>query len=339
MTAFSKLHAAWLLLFSIGFAHQVSGEESPSPDRLRGAIVKALPLLNTASISSAKQRKCYTCHHQGLPILTFVEAQKRGFIIDEENFKRQVAHTTTHLKRGKSNYLKGTGQGGKVDTAGSALWALKAAKHERNDITDAVVEFLLGWNDNSPHWTAQSKRPPSEGSRFTSTFLALSGLDAYGFDEKKEAIIKRRIAARDWLIETQASTTEDQVFRLRAMGLAQVDGQHITKAVQEILTQQRDDGGWAQLTDLDSDAYATGSALIALQQSGQIKSASKVYQRGLKFLINSQKKDGSWHVVSRSHPIQKFYESSFPHGKDQFISCSGTAWATLALLQALPEMK
>jgi len=339
MVASLRLYAGLILFFSLGFSHQVKGEEVPSPDAIRKAVQKALPLLNTAANNSAKQRSCFTCHNQGLPILTFVEAQKRGFEIDVKNLNRQITHTAAYLKRGKNSYLKGIGQGGKVDAAGSALWALKAAGHERNEITDAVVDFILQWSDDTPHWTAPSQRPPSEGSRFTSTFLALSGLKAYSFDEKKVAIQKRREAARGWLIETQANTTEDQVFRLRAMKLAQVDEPQIMEAARTLLKYQRDDGGWAQLTDFDSDAYATGSALFALQQTGQIKSDSLVYQRGLKFLLDSQQKDGSWHVVSRSRPIQKYYESGFPHGKDQFISCSGTAWSTLALLQALPEVQ
>jgi hypothetical protein len=76
--------------------------------------------------------------------------------------------------------------------------------------------------------------------------------------------------------------------------------------------------------------------LYALHQTGQLEAPSTAYQLGLQFLLTSQQKDGSWHVTSRSRPIQKFFESGLPHEKDQFISCSGTAWATVALLQALP---
>jgi hypothetical protein len=41
--------------------------------------------------------------------------------------------------------------------------------------------------------------------------------------------------------------------------------------------------------------------------------------------------DGSWHVRSRSFPLQPLKESGFPHGKDQWISASGTGWAAMAL--------
>ncbi len=60
------------------------------------------------------------------------------------------------------------------------------------------------------------------------------------------------------------------------------------------------------------------------------------YRRGLAFLIRTQEADGSWHVTSRSKPFQTYFESGFPHGKDQFISIAATAWATAALVLGLP---
>jgi N-acyl-D-amino-acid deacylase len=80
---------------------------------------------------------------------------------------------------------------------------------------------------------------------------------------------------------------------------------------------------------MGSDAYATGSALAVLAEVG--KSEGEVYRRGVKWLLAAQKEDGSWHVATRSKPIQKHFESGFPHGKDQFISISATCWAVAAL--------
>ena len=59
--------------------------------------------------------------------------------------------------------------------------------------------------------------------------------------------------------------------------------------------------------------------------------SAPVYRRGLRFLIRTQLADGSWHVRSRSKPFQTYYESGFPHGKDQFISITASGWATAAL--------
>ena len=47
--------------------------------------------------------------------------------------------------------------------------------------------------------------------------------------------------------------------------------------------------------------------------------------------------DGTWHVHTRSEPIQSYFESGYPHGEDQFISITAAGWATTALALALPE--
>jgi len=82
---------------------------------------------------------------------------------------------------------------------------------------------------------------------------------------------------------------------------------------------------------MDSDAYATGQALYALNAGGKIPSSNPAYVRGLKYLLRTQAADGSWHVNSRSIWIQPYFESGFPYGHDQWISAAGTSWAVMAL--------
>ena len=120
---------------------------------------------------------------------------------------------------------------------------------------------------------------------------------------------------------------------LRAVG---AEEKEVRLAADELVRTQREDGGWGQLDTLDSDAYATGSALVALHQAGGLPATDAAYRRGLAFLLQSQQEDGSWLVRSRSKPFQTYYESGFPHGKDQFISMAASAWATTALALACP---
>ncbi len=97
---------------------------------------------------------------------------------------------------------------------------------------------------------------------------------------------------------------------------------------------QRADGGWSQIPTLASDAYATGQALTALAESGALKPTDPVYQKGVRFLLGTQLEDGSWYVRTRAVPVQPYFDSEFPHGKDQFISAAATNWATMALALA-----
>jgi hypothetical protein len=52
------------------------------------------------------------------------------------------------------------------------------------------------------------------------------------------------------------------------------------------------------------------------------------------FLLRTQLEDGSWFVRSRAIPVQPYFDSGFPHGRDQFISAAATNWATMALMLA-----
>ncbi|MBM3763171.1 MAG: hypothetical protein FJW36_23370 [Acidobacteria bacterium] len=64
------------------------------------------------------------------------------------------------------------------------------------------------------------------------------------------------------------------------------------------------------------------------------------FEHGIDWLLRNQATDGSWHVKTRIHtqaPISPpYFESGFPYGKDQFISSAATAFAAMALAEALP---
>jgi squalene cyclase len=161
----------------------------------------------------------------------------------------------------------------------------------------------------------------------------------FGTTGQQERISQRTAQVRQWMLKTAARDTEDRVFRLRSLHVAEAPKDDIREAVRELLQTQRTDGGWAQLDNLDSDAYATGTALVALHQAGGVATADPAYRNGLRFLLAKQLEDGSWHVPTRSEPIQTYYESGYPHGADQFISITAAGWATTALALALPTSK
>jgi squalene cyclase len=111
--------------------------------------------------------------------------------------------------------------------------------------------------------------------------------------------------------------------------------EEIKAAAKELLATQRGDGGWAQIDELSTDSYATGSALVALHEAGGLATDDPAYRRGVAFLVRSQKDDGTWFVASRSRPFQLYFESGFPYGRDQFIAVAATGWAAAALALVL----
>jgi hypothetical protein len=331
------LPTAILFLSFIVSTLQSAEFEPPGADSLRDAVRKAIPVLEKAATGSADKRKCFTCHNQAMPVVALAEARKSGFEIDDAVFKRQLKHTLDHLKRGEKNYREGKGQGGRTLTAGYALWALEAGEHQPDETTAAVAHFLVEYQKKQSFWHQAGNRPPSSGSAFTSTYVALIGLDGYGTDEQQESIDARRSAVREWLLKEKAKDTEDLIFRLRSLENVGADTPAIEAAAKALSDSQREDGGWSQTEKMTSDTYATASALTALLRGGHVSPESKSAQHAARFLIDAQKDDGSWHVVTRAKGFQTYFESGHPHGKDQFISCAAGSWATLALTLMLPD--
>jgi len=312
----------------------------PGNEAIKAAVVKSLPHLETGARGSMEKRKqCFTCHNQALPVMALTTARSRGITIDAENLRRQIQFTADFLAKNRTNYLAGKGQGGQALTAGYALWTLEMGGWKSDETTDAVAEFLLKFQNDLDHWKPQTVRPPSEESLFTVSYVALRGLKIFGTTGQQERISQRIAQVRQWMLKTAAPATEDRVFRLRSLHIVEAPKDEIRGAAQELLKTQRADGGWAQLDNLDSDAYATGTALVALHQAGGVATADPAYRNGLRFLIARQLDDGSWHVPTRSEPIQTYYESGYPHGEDQFISITAAGWATTALALALPATR
>jgi hypothetical protein len=331
-------------MYSVAFLSLVlyAGADVPvkaTPEAVQAAVKKGLPLLLKGAKGHIAQKTCFACHNQAPPVLALTTARDRGFDVGDVELKEQMQFIANFLDGNRENYQRGKGQGGAADTAGYALWTLELGGWQPDETTAAVSEYLLLHSKDFDHWRNAGNRPPSEASNFTVSFFALRGLQKWGTPEQKERIAKRTDALRTWLLKTPARDTEDRVFRLWALQAAGVGSKKIAPAVHDLLRTQRQDGGWGQLDGAGSDAYATGSALVVLHLAGGLPTDHAVYQRGLAFLIGSQREDGSWFVKSRSKPFQPYYESGFPHGKDQFISMAASGWAVTALALASPRLE
>ncbi len=334
-----------ILFVALPVASVAADEPAITQDELKSSINKSLPLLMKAAVGHREERKqCFACHQQGVPLFALTAAKTKGFDIDETELATQLEFIAGFLKKNREQYLQGKGQGGQADTAGYALATLAAGDWKPDETTAAVTEYLLLRHKDQDHWGNTSNRPPTEASRFTTSYVALRGLSAFATPDQKERTEARKAKVREWLIKTTPRDTEDRVFRLLALREVDAPQADVEAAAKELLSKQRDDGGWAQL-DLDeskengsdeaarsSDAYATGTALVALHKAGDLATSDPAYQRGLRYLLKAQLDDGSWHVASRSRPFQTYYESGFPHGADQFISCAASGWATWALV-------
>ena len=167
------------------------------------------------------------------------------------------------------------------------------------------------------------------------TALCIRALRSYTIPGRKGEFEGRIRRAGEWLAAYRARTNEAKSMRLLGLTWAGMDRTLIGDAAATLAAEQRQDGGWAQLSTLSSDAYATGQALYALHTSGMLSRDS--LDKAARYLMSTQAEDGTWHVRSRAYPLQpRYFDTGFPYGRDQWISAAGTSWAVLGLSYALP---
>ena len=103
--------------------------------------------------------------------------------------------------------------------------------------------------------------------------------------------------------------------------------------IDELFALQRADGGWSQtVPELKSDAFATGQTLYVLSLAGFTVERPEI-ERGIDFLVATQKPDGSWPMISRSTPDGSPGSSKLLTP----ITCAASSWATLGLARLAPK--
>ncbi len=299
-------------------------------EQAAAARALALPIVHKAVANYPAHRKCFACHHQTLPMLAILAGGGTPSAADLETVKSAAEHTHKSFTGQLEQLKAGEGIGGRAMTVSYGLWALKLADWKPDETTTAMVTYLLKTQEDDGHWGIHASRPPMEDSRETSTALAIAGLLAYATPEQKQASDSAIAKAKTWIAACTPKSQEDRVSRLWALHLLSAPPEEVSAARDAVLAAQRPDGGWAQLDDMQSDAYATGHTLYVLGLAG-MPVADPVYRRGVAYLLKTQRDDGSWFVKSRSKPIQVYFDNGDPHGRDQFISTPATCWALTAL--------
>ena len=329
-----------MLICVFAFKQTIDGSKASAID---AAIQKSLPVLETGSHTFLKNAaamvNCHSCHNQGLGLVTFSMARQKGFPVTDSIFKEAIDSTCVQWKTYSNirDLMEDDDPLATLITGDYDLWGLKANNFKGDKLTSILALNIMRMQTPDGSWFSPAKRPPLEYYSFSVTALAVKNILSYA-PAALQAEAERRVSrARDWMVKTRPINNEEKVFQLLGLTWCKGDERFIAQQGRNLIATQHADGGWSQLDSLPTDAYASGQALYALQQSGQLKVTDTVYQHGVDFLLRTQEADGSWHVKTRSFPFVPYVNSGFPHKADQFISAAGSNWATLALLLAAED--
>ena len=189
-----------------------AGDDLAAADQLRRAAERGLAVVQKAARNYPKHRKCFSCHHQTLPMQATVVAREQGLAPDGKLLQTQTEFTRASFN-GRLEHLQ---SGKRIDpiNVSFGLWALELGDHPADDTTTAMIAFLLKKQRPEGSWGRGSHRPPLQQSEVTSTVLAVHYMGKFVGDEQRAAVEVATARAKAWLVAVEPRTQEDRNSRL-----------------------------------------------------------------------------------------------------------------------------
>ena len=273
---------------------------------------------------------------QSLPAIAYSRARQREFLVDESSLARQLhAQHSSWTKTLDASYELFEPQRDAPTDLGYGLVGLKSLGYSPDELTEATVWYLASSQLENGAFFSYDRRPPLEEGQIVGTTWAVGALRSFPQPIKTLDLDRSVAKAKAWLLVAEPQDPNQQLHQLLGLGWAGAQSSELKTIVDKVLSVQRPDGGWGSLPELPSDAWATGMTLFVLHEVGSVAAKDEHYRRGVDFLLRTQFANGSWRVPSRTWPVLPHFDSGFPHGKDQWISAAGTAWAAIALLNEI----
>jgi ankyrin repeat protein len=296
------------------------------------AISRSVDTLQKSSPEFIKNAPCVSCHHQTLAGMASKMAHDRGIAVNEDLMAKDVKRVMGFIRPMRPVMIENSDIVPDVPVTGPYFMMYFADfKQPGEPVLEALARNIALHQQADGHWTGWAPRPPLEYGDIQATALSIRALQLYGADYRQAEYKERIERASQWLQKAKAAGEHERNYQLLGLYWSGAPGSAVESLAAAILASQRQDGGWAQLATLNSDAYATGQTLYVLHEACILDPSDEAYQRGVQFLLKTQFEDGSWLVKTRAFPFQPLKDTKFPHGRDQWISATGTSWAAMAL--------
>ena len=328
-------------------AKDAAGNVAPhSPRPLLAAIEASLPLIQSRGEMWFERTKCGACHHSGPSQQATLLAKQYGLKVNDKIAETQLTRFSKFLSDFERRNAKAAAireaSGGTVSpgpqedrsfSLAGLLGSVPPSSSASTERFENMARVLANLQFEDGRWIHGLARFPIESSDALTTAYAIRALQFHAPADQRQKIDKHIARATEWLRHAAATTTDDLVGKLYGFYWTKAD-EPLRRVTEQLLRQQKADGSWAQKPGMNGDAYATGTTLFALHETRGLSVEAPAYKRGVDFLLRTQEGDGSWLVPTRAIPLNGYLESGSPHDKHQFISFTGTCWATMALTVA-----
>lgn len=308
----------------------VPAEATPAPRKPRQAIESAIAFLEKDAAKWREEHGCATCHHGTMTVWALSEAKSQGYPVGAETLADAVQWTKERFVPRFSQPRDARPGWNLVSVPAIYLGVMSQNLPilSRDEINRVAVH-LARHQEEDGTWLIPppgNGGPPIWESQETVALLALLAWEPYvPADPQEEAAVRvSREKTAAWLSDTKSTETA-QAIALRLLLEVRTDksAEQLQSGIDGLLGRQNSDGGWSQVRDVPSDAYATGQTLWVLSFAG-VKHDRPEIGRAVSFLVENQREDGSWPMTSRNF------------ARVEAIAYFGSAWATLGLVRSVP---
>ena len=338
------------MILGLGLARLALADELVSippakPRQVQQTVERALGYMQTESAAWLKTRQCAACHHVPLVLWAVNEAERHGYAIDKKFVADTAEATVGSPEKLIASKLfddpaappdpRPLGKGVKIGTAFMAVAArsLPALNEGQKQSLRRIADEIVKKQRDDGSWEFFLSRPPINESQTTDAvwlIMALQGETGPDASESERAALAKATA---WQDRTKLrDNLQDKVFKVLLAARAGKHRDETQPTIDALLALQRADGGWSQLAQAKSDAYATGQTLYVLALAGYTAERREI-QRAIDFLVATQKPDGSWPMTSRATPDGRPGSAKLLTP----ITCAASAWATLGLARLVPK--
>lgn len=340
--AWLALSALYLLAEGGEIARGDPPQAAAATGPVRVAVERGLEFLERDAVQWRNDHECSTCHHGVMTVWALSEARGQGYEVAADSFADTVKWTKDRLLE-RIDLPRDERPGWSMVSTPALYLSLMAQTVPKQDAVSAdelqrIAGHLLRHQESDGSWSwssapAANRPPPVFESDEVATLLGCLALPVQAPDDPNRQSEVRLAGeqAAAWLAHaTPTDTTQAAALRLLVLVRAGASAETRQAEIDRFFKRQNQDGGWGQLKDSASDAYATGQSLYVLSLAGA-KSDREEVRRAVTYLVETQQDDGSWPMKRRGHPGVTPSDNVVP------ITYFGSAWATLGLLGAAPR--